>query len=87
MTHKEKIVKILRNKKQILFETKALAVWGIDSADYGTIADEILALPIEVPTDAEIETWAHKTSLSEITARAKIEGYKKAIEEIKKLNS
>lgn len=52
---KEQIIEILRSYKQILFETKSLAVWGIDSADYDLIADKILALQ---PSDADIEAWA-----------------------------
>ena len=63
MTKREEIIKIL--DKHIPEFSDKVKIYIDSRLIKGIIADEILALPIDVPTDADIEAWVAEKLFSE----------------------
>jgi hypothetical protein len=89
---KREIVEILKKYEHIAYTSMTSDITGIFPGCYDVISDEILALPIDVPTNADIEAWAISNTEKymgdySILVNAKIEGAKAMRDgEIKQIN-
>ena len=77
MTRKEKIIEILHNHS---IEINADIEKWLWSGEFESVADEILSLPLDVPSDEEVDTWLRDTDFGYNMERfAKLRGAVQAI--------
>lgn len=83
-TRKEKIIEILRNWNKPIYETRAIIVWGVASETFDEVADAILAIPLDVPSEEELEMQCSQELPIRIACW--LQGAKWAIEQVKVRN-
>ena len=90
MTRKEKIIEIFKTYETDFDTTGIYTNTGITSKDFDKIADAILALPINVPSEEEIKEssqhYIEKHTIDRPVQWTYIDGYEDAISEIIKRN-
>jgi len=79
MTRKEKIIEILKSKTaQNLFHFRFQM---FSEAWYEELADAILALPIEVPSEEEINEYARRESIVQVEEDGELIDYESCLDE------